>query len=96
LEFRFIPKRLGEGRDITWRVYDLQRGCFPFQTPELGKVSQDFPGRPGEALAQAECDRLTAKVGGLDQTAKRRAASKTSATPSKPSIDDDDQDNDED
>lgn len=57
---RFSAKQLGEGRHTVWGVYDKVRGSYPYQTPELGKVSQDHP---TENAAQDEVDRLTATFG---------------------------------
>lgn len=67
---RFLPKKMGEGRGATWRVYDLQNGSYPYQTPELGKVLQDTT----EPEIRAECERLTAKHGYLNAAKKAAAA----------------------
>lgn len=82
---RFVPKKVGEGKSALWRVYDHQRGSFPYQIPELGVVAQDHAKEPD---AQSECDRLSAQFGGVDEKKKNASPSKAPA----PDDDDDDRD----
>lgn len=77
MRIRFIAKELpllGGGRGKVWRVYDIQNGSFPYRTAELGQVAQDHVGADAEKACQAECDRLTAEHGGVDE--KKQARSK--------------------
>lgn len=55
MKIRFVAKQINK----SWGVYDIQRGSWPVQTPELGLVKQDLK---TEAEAQAEADRLTASI----------------------------------
>ncbi|WP_056865684.1 hypothetical protein [Nocardioides sp. Leaf285] len=70
---RFVPKQVvpagSTARSALWKVYDVQRACYPARTAELGEVAQDH--RTTEQ-AQAECDRLSAAHGGVRTAAGRR------------------------
>ena len=57
-ERRYVAKQQGEGRRVSWGVYDRQKACWPFAGPEWGgKVQQSDH---TEQTAQAEADRLEA------------------------------------
>jgi len=52
-QLRFVVKKIGQ----FFRVYDVGNASYPYQTGELGKVTQDVP----EDQAQLEADRLNEK-----------------------------------
>lgn len=55
-QLRFIAKKyIGK----TWGVYDLARGSWPIQSPELGTVEQGVTQAEAEQAAEA----LNKKVG---------------------------------
>lgn len=58
-EVRFTVKEIVNGKKSVYRVYDKARGSFPYVSPELGTVQQDFE---KEASAVAEADRLNILV----------------------------------
>ena len=75
-EVRFVVKAI----DHAYRVYDKMRGTFPYQTGELGVVTQDV----SEAEAELEAARLNAKVGitvQAKQPAEKRKSSKSTVPP---------------
>jgi len=52
-QLRFVVKKIGQ----FFRVYDVGNASYPYETGELGKVTQDVP----EDQAQLEADRLNEK-----------------------------------
>lgn len=73
VRYRFVAKKIGDGRGAVWRVYDLRNGSYPYRTPELGEVLQD----QSEALIRAEVERLHEVHGGLDLKTRRSPAAVT-------------------
>lgn len=66
---RFYAKRVLVGTRQQWRIYDSERGSFPYRTPELGVVTQDHA---TEKAADAEAARLQQLLG--DPTSRRAHA----------------------
>ena len=51
-------KVIAKAKIIGWRVYDRMEACFPYSTPELGIVGQDYA---TEEEAEAEALRVNQK-----------------------------------
>lgn len=68
-QLRFVVRQINK----LFRVYDVARASYPYQTDELGVVVQDV----SEAEAQAEADRLEALT--KPAPSKKQAAGKRSS-----------------
>ena len=80
MQLRFVVKKVGipDTKKFEYRVYDKLRGSFPYQTKDLGKVTQDHA---TDKLAQDEADRLTEQFGGMpEHKAKKKAAAVASSS----------------
>lgn len=76
---RFVVKKVaivGTKNKFEYRVYDQQRGSFPYRTPELGEVAQDHG---TEKDAQTEADRLTETFGYVNEKAMSGRSAKRAA-----------------